>query len=56
MLSSFRRASKSKIGTIVVAIIGILIVIGFGAGGVSDLSLGSFTGMSSSTLAKVGST
>jgi peptidyl-prolyl cis-trans isomerase D len=56
MLSSFRRASKSKIGTIVVAIIGILIVIGFGAGGVSDLSIGSFTGMSSTTLAKVGST
>ena len=55
MLSSFRRASKSKIGTIVVAIVGILIVIGFGAGGVSNLSLGSFTGMSSSTLAKVGS-
>ena len=55
MLSSFRRASKSKVGTIVVAVIGILIVIGFGAGGVSDLSLGSFTGMSSSTLARVGS-
>jgi peptidyl-prolyl cis-trans isomerase D len=54
MLSSFRRASKSKVGTIVVAIVGILIVIGFGAGGVSNLSLGSFTGMSSSTLAKVG--
>jgi len=56
MLSSFRRASKSKIGTVVVAIVGILIVIGFGAGGVSNLSLGSFAGMSSSTLAKVGST
>ena len=56
MLSSFRRASKSKIGTIVVAVVGVLIVIGFGAGGVSDLSLSSFTGMSSSTLAKVGST
>jgi peptidyl-prolyl cis-trans isomerase D len=55
MLSSLRSASKSKIGTIVVAIIGILIVIGFGAGGVSNLSLGGFTGMSSSTLAKVGS-
>ena len=56
MLSSFRRASKSKIGSSVVIIVGILIVVGFGTTGVSNLNLGSFTGMSSSTLAKVGST
>lgn len=54
MLTSMRRASKSKIGTIIVAIIGLLIVIGFGAGGISSLNIGSLT-MSSSTLAKVGS-
>lgn len=54
MLSSLRRASKSKIGTIVVAIIGILIVIGFGVAGISGISIGGLT-MSSSTLAKVGS-
>jgi peptidyl-prolyl cis-trans isomerase D len=55
MLTSLRKASKSKIGTIVVAIVGLLIIVGFGAGGISSLDLGSFTSMSASTLAKVGS-
>lgn len=54
MLTSLRQASKSKVGTVLVAIIGLLIVIGFGAAGVSTLNIGSLT-MSSSTLAKVGS-
>lgn len=54
MLTFLRQASKSKTGTFIVAIVGLLIVIGFGAAGVSRLDIGSF-GMSSSTLAKVGS-
>jgi len=55
MLTSLRKASKSKIGTIVVAIVGLAIVAGFGAGGIASLDLGSFTSMSASTLAEVGS-
>jgi peptidyl-prolyl cis-trans isomerase D len=54
MLSTFRRLSKSTIGTMVVAIVGILILIGFAEGGISSLSLGS-GGLSSTTLAKTGS-
>jgi len=54
MLSSFRRISKSTIGTGIVAIVGILILIGFAAGDIQSLSLGA-GGMSSDTLAKVGS-
>jgi len=52
MLSSFRRISKSTIGTGIVAIVGILILIGFAAGDIQSLSLGA-GGMSSDTLAKV---
>jgi peptidyl-prolyl cis-trans isomerase D len=55
MLTSLRQASKSKIGTIVVAVVGLLIVIGFGSAGVTGLDIGGLGGMSSSTLAKVGS-
>ncbi len=54
MLSSFRRLSKSKIGTAIIAIVGLLILIGFGSGGIQSLNIGS-GGFSSDTLAKVGS-
>ncbi len=54
MLSTFRRMSKSTIGTSVIALIGLLIVIGFGAGGIQSLSLGN-GGLSSDTLASAGS-
>ncbi len=53
MLSSFRRMSKSKIGTWTIALIGLLIVIGFGMGDIQGLSLGN-GGLSGTTLAKVG--
>jgi peptidyl-prolyl cis-trans isomerase D len=53
MLQSFRRATKSWIGTAIIAFIGLMIVIGFAMGDIQSLSLGS--GFSSSTLAKVGS-
>src|SRR2546423_1380248 len=56
MLSFFRRLSKSKFGTGIVALLFGLVLIGFAATGVSnfgsgDIGLGS---MSSSTLARVG--
>ncbi|HYI43121.1 MAG TPA: peptidyl-prolyl cis-trans isomerase [Sphingomicrobium sp.] len=54
MLTSFRRASKSKIGTFVLVLFGLAIVASFAIADVSGLSLGG-GGMSSSTLAKVGS-
>ncbi len=54
MLSSFRRLSKSTIGTSIIAIVGLLILIGFAAGDISSLSLGN-GGLSSDTLAKAGS-
>ncbi len=56
MLSFFRRASKSKIGTWVMALVVIAIMIGFAAGGISNFG-GSGTlgfGLSSGTLASVG--
>ena len=56
MLSFFRRASKSKIGTWVIALIGIGILAGFAAGDISNFGTGKMGfGMGSSTLAKVGS-
>lgn len=54
MLSQFRRLSKSAIGTGIVAIVGLLILIGFAMGDIQGLSLGN-GGLGSTTLAKVGS-
>ena len=56
MLSFFRRASKSKIGTWVIALIGVGILAGFAAGDITNFGTGKMGfGMGSSTLAKVGS-
>ena len=54
MLTSFRRATKSKIGTFVLALFGLAIVASFAIADVSGISLGG-GGLSSSTLVKVGS-
>jgi len=54
MLSSFRRMSKSTIGTSLIAIVGLLIIIGFAAGDIQSLSLGN-TGLAANDLAKAGS-
>jgi peptidyl-prolyl cis-trans isomerase D len=55
MLASFRRLSKSTVGTAIMAIILILILVGFAMGDIqSVLSGGGFAG-SSDTLVKVGS-
>ncbi len=54
MLTSFRRATKSKIGTLILALFGLAIVASFAIADVSGLSLGG-SGLSSSTLVKVGS-
>ena len=53
MLTSFRRASKSWIGTAVIVLIGLFIFIGFAMGDVQNLGLGS-GGLSSTTLAQAG--
>jgi peptidyl-prolyl cis-trans isomerase D len=53
MLTSFRRATKSWIGTAVIALIGLFIFIGFALGDVQTLGFGS-AGLSSSTLAEAG--
>jgi peptidyl-prolyl cis-trans isomerase D len=56
MLRFFRRVSKSKIGTWIVAIVVLGIMGGFAAGDISNFGSGNigFGGMSSSVLAKVG--
>src|SRR5438270_1117277 len=56
MLSFFRRASKSRIGTWVMALVVILIMAGFAAGGISNFGSGGTLGfgLSSGTLASVG--
>lgn len=54
MLSLFRRLSKSTIGSGIIAIVGLLILIGFAAGGIQSLSLGGGGGLDSSTLASAG--
>jgi peptidyl-prolyl cis-trans isomerase D len=54
MLQSFRNASKSKVGTIVIALIGVFILIGFAVGDMQSLGL-SGGSLNSSTLAKTGS-
>ena len=53
MLSTFRRLSKSTIGTAIIGLVGLLILIGFAWGDISSLSLGN-GGLSSDTLAKAG--
>jgi peptidyl-prolyl cis-trans isomerase D len=56
MLSFFRRATKSRLGSWVVSIIGIGILIGFAMGDMSNFGTGNIGfGMGSSTLAEVGS-
>src|SRR6187551_2214167 len=54
MLGTFRRMSKSTIGTSIIAIIGVLILIGLAWGDISSLGMGS-GGLSSDTLAEAGS-
>ena len=56
MISTFRNLSKSKIGTIIIAFLFMLTLIGFASVGVTNFGTGNggFGGMSSSTLAKVG--
>lgn len=54
MLTSFRRVTKSKIGTVLLALFGLAIVASFAIADVSGLSLGG-GGIGSSTLVKVGS-
>ncbi len=54
MLTSFRRATKSKIGTVILALFGLAIVASFAIADVSGVSLGG-SGLGSSTLVKVGS-
>src|SRR3954452_23592446 len=55
MLTFFRRVSKSKIGTGIIAAIGIAILAGFAAADLSNFGSGQIGfGMSSGTLAKVG--
>ena len=54
MLTSFRNATKSTVGTIIIAFIGLLIVIGFAMGDISNLTPGGGN-LGGTTLAKVGS-
>src|SRR6476660_2181906 len=56
MLSFFRRVSKSKIGTWIMAAVLIAILAGFAISDISNFGSGNvgFGGMGSSTLAKVG--
>ena len=53
MLSSFRRLSKSKVGTLIMATFFILILASFAMGDIANLGIGT-QGLSSSTLAQVG--
>jgi peptidyl-prolyl cis-trans isomerase D len=55
MLSSFRRLSNSKIGTLIVALFFILVLIGFAMGDLQNFGTGNLGfGANSSTLVKVG--
>jgi peptidyl-prolyl cis-trans isomerase D len=55
MITNFRRLSKSKIGTGIVAAFFIMILAGFAAGDIANFGTGSLGfGMSSDTLARVG--
>jgi peptidyl-prolyl cis-trans isomerase D len=53
MLKSFRRLSKSTIGTSLIALVGLLIMIGFAMGDIQSLSLGN-SGLAANDLAKAG--
>ena len=53
MLASFRRLSKSTVGSIIMVLFVLAILASFAMGDISNLRQGTF-GMSSSTLAKVG--
>ena len=55
MSSTFRRFAKSKVGTAIVAVIGLLILVGFAMGDIQGIVSGGGFGGSSETLAKVGS-
>jgi len=55
MLASFRRLSKSTVGTAIMAIILILILVGFAMGDIQSVLSGGGFGGSSDTLVKVGS-
>jgi peptidyl-prolyl cis-trans isomerase D len=54
MLRSFRNAAKSKFGTAIIALVGLLIVVGFAWGDISSLSVGN-SGLSPDVLAEAGS-
>ena len=54
MLTAFRNATKSTVGTIIIAFIGLMIVIGFAMGDISNLTPGGGN-LGGTTLAKVGS-
>lgn len=55
MTSSFRRFAKSKVGTFIIALIGVLILVGFAMGDIQNvMSGGGFSG-GSDTLVKIGS-
>lgn len=54
MLNSFRRATKSAVGILIIGLIGLMIVIGFAMGDMQNLGVGG-GGLGSSTLAEVGS-
>ena len=55
MLASFRRLSKSTVGTIIMTVFLLLILASFAAGDIANVRSGIGFGMSSSTLAEVGS-
>jgi peptidyl-prolyl cis-trans isomerase D len=55
MSSTFRRFAKSKVGTAIVGIIGLLILVGFAMGDIQGIISGGGFGGGSDTLAKVGS-
>ena len=53
MIASFRRLSKSTVGSIIMVLFVVTILASFAMGDIANLRSGSF-GMNSSTLAKVG--
>jgi peptidyl-prolyl cis-trans isomerase D len=55
MSSTFRKFAKSKVGTAIVAFIGLLILIGFAMGDIQGIVSGSGSSGGGDTLAKVGS-
>ena len=55
MLSSFRRLSKSTVGTAIMAIILVLILVGFAMGDIQSVISGGSFGGSGDTLVKIGS-